>query len=108
MPETISVILGEFRHELEVEERVYADRTCGQYESGWRAYRGDEEYFISDGGEVWAQPHNVVVGIAPKVKEAADRFEAMMDEGISDNRTYGELYYESGIPAGYENDMALD
>jgi hypothetical protein len=98
-PETISFKcdLCDRLHELEVEERVYADRTCGQWESGWRAYLNGVEFFVSDSGVVWRQPENVEAGIAPEIKAASDRFEFQMAG-----------FTERGIPFGYENDLALD
>jgi len=105
MPDTISVKLDTGRTaELGVEERVYADRTCGQWESGWRCWdeTTDMEYFISDTGEVWIQPANLVVGVAPVIRKAADDMDHLMEFGWHrDDR-------EHGIPAGYENDLALD
>src|SRR5262245_20135508 len=83
MPEKIAV---EFHaspgltYSLDVEERVYADRTCGQYESGWRCYSIHTEYFISDSGDVWKQPENVVVGVAHEIRKAADEMERQLDE----------------------------
>jgi hypothetical protein len=43
--------------EVELEDRVYPDRTCGQYEAGWWVYDVDVapdkhpiEYFMSESG----------------------------------------------------------
>jgi hypothetical protein len=72
--------------EAAVVDKVYADRTCGQYESGWIVVDNDAEtccgteYFVSDSGIVWKQPENVEVGIAPTIKEEADRTQAKEEE----------------------------
>jgi hypothetical protein len=83
MPEKIAVEFNSspgLTYSLDVEERVFADRTCGQWESGWRCYSFITEYFISDSGVVWRQPENVECGIAPEIKAAADRMDAMVEK----------------------------
>lgn len=73
-------------YSLDVIERVYADRTVGQWESGWACCSITTEYFISDTGEVWQQPANVIVGVAPDIKAQSDRMEEALakayEEGL--------------------------
>jgi len=81
-PETISVKLDNgLRLVFDVIEPVYADRTCGQWESGYATVYPPTgvEYFISDSGVVWKQPENIVVGIAPEIKAQYDRMEAQLE-----------------------------
>ena len=76
--DTISVHLdGNKTADLQVEERVYSDRTYGQYESGWRCYdlNNDKEYFVSELGGVWIQPENREVGVAPEIVRRMNEFE---------------------------------
>lgn len=63
---------------LYVEERVFADRSAGQWENGWLCYYAWTKYFVSESGVVWLQPDNVEVGIAPLIKAAADRMEVQL------------------------------
>jgi hypothetical protein len=90
-PRVIPVVFSNGRRRmLHVEERVFSDRTSGQFESGWRCYSAHGtgrgltymEYFISDSGEVWKQPKNVVVGVAPEIKAVSEKLEQAMDEAI--------------------------
>jgi hypothetical protein len=75
-----TALFGGHEFQVEVEERVFPDRTCGQMEGGARAYaENGNEYFISDAGVVWLQPHNIEIGIAPAVKAEADKLEAELD-----------------------------
>jgi hypothetical protein len=67
--------------ECEVEERVYPDRTCGQYEGGWHVAYGpgeDDGYFVSDEGTVYEVGTDTVVGVAPVVKRQAEQYERML------------------------------
>jgi hypothetical protein len=67
---TVTPLDGTEPFALRLEDRVFPDRTCGQYEAGFWAFRpGDEEnadapeYFVSlDNGVVWSQPQNVEMG----------------------------------------------
>lgn len=72
--------------ELFIEERVYSDRSCGQYESGWVAFRSetdDEDYFISDEGIVYVHGTSDEVGKAPVLVEQAERMEREIDEAYA-------------------------
>ena len=64
-----------------VEERVYADRSCGQYESGWAVYNPHDfiDYFVSQSGEVYAWGTGNIVGDAPVISAEADRMERELD-----------------------------
>jgi hypothetical protein len=80
VPETISIRLNNGqRRVLEVEEPVYPDRSCGQFERGWRCYSKSREYFVSETGDVWRQPGNIIVGVAPEIKAQFEEFERMME-----------------------------
>lgn len=53
---------------LTTEDWVYPDRTCGQFDTGWLAFReGDEEvdYFISITGEVFIGRESVGTVVMP-------------------------------------------
>lgn len=65
---------------LAIDEVVYPDRTCGQYEGGWLVYRPGQEdnpdgemYFISDSGSVWIYASELEVGIAPEIVASFQR-----------------------------------
>lgn len=91
MPETISVTLGGGTSlTLSVEEFHPVDRAAYQLDPGWTCFSGetDTEYFVSMDGTVYLQPENVVVGVAPEIKEAADRLEAQMDCDPGDCNDY--------------------
>lgn len=75
LPDSVEVQIGKRKLTAQVEERVFADRSAGQYESGLRCYI---DVFISDTGIVWAQPENIEVGIAPEIAEEANKLEAQM------------------------------
>lgn len=63
---TISVRLdGNRTADLQIEEVVFPDRTCGQWDSGWRCFdlNAEQEYFVSQSGSVWIQPENREVGV---------------------------------------------
>lgn len=68
--------------ELEMDERVYPDRTCGQYEGGWLCFDpahpeiDERTWFVSDEGTVYVYATDVAVGYAPDIKAAFDRAEA--------------------------------
>jgi hypothetical protein len=78
IPKTISVKLdGNKTADLQVEERVFSDLSYGQYESGWTCFdlNTDTEYFVSESGDVWKQPENKMVGVAPKIVQRMTEME---------------------------------
>ena len=95
--DTVSVLLdGNRSADLQVEERVPYDPSAYQYETGWACWdmNTDTSYFVSEGGDVYVQPENRVVGVAPAVKEAADRLEAQTEEALARSESdYEKRYY---------------
>jgi len=85
---TFAVLLdGNKTADLQVEEHVPYEPSAYQWEAGWRCYdlNTDTEYFVSEGGEVWKQPENRVVGVCPAVRAAAERMEALLDEAMGND-----------------------
>lgn len=65
---------------LRVDEVVYPDRTCGQWEGGWLVFRPGQEddpdgelYFISETGVVWIYASELEVGTAPAIVASYER-----------------------------------
>lgn len=82
MPEqTISIVWKDGRTDvLHIDEVVFPDRTCGQYEGGWLVFRWEqrdnpdgEMYFISETGSVWIYASELEVGVAPEIVAASER-----------------------------------
>ena len=67
--------------ECVVEERVYTDRSAGQYEPGWAVYHPVTtfDYFVSQSGEVYAWGTGTVVGNAPVITAESERMERELD-----------------------------
>ena len=73
---TIRAMIGTDIISITLDDRVYPDRTCGQYDAGWWAYRADTDpdvpedphYFVSVDGVVWSHPENEVVGSCFEIK----------------------------------------
>lgn len=82
----IRITLNEGRTlEVQPDERVYVDRSAYQYEAGWIAFDpaktdDDPEYFISDSGEVYTYGTGDVIGEAPVLAAAAERYERELDK----------------------------
>lgn len=58
--------------EVTLEDRVYPDRSCGQYEAGWWVYCENEDFFLSESGILYDadyekeyQGHTRPIGINP-------------------------------------------
>jgi hypothetical protein len=69
-------------NELTVDDVIYADRSCGQYENGLIAFHFTNDkvdYFISETGIVYLHGTDTVVGTAPEIKAAADKMERDLD-----------------------------
>jgi len=64
-----------------IDERVYADLTCGQYESGWAVYDPTVDFsdcvFVSESGDVYAWGTDVMIGRAPGIEESFLKREEM-------------------------------
>lgn len=83
--------------EVELEDRVFPDRTCGQYEAGWWVFDVDVapdkhpiEYFLSESGILYdydmvSQGFTTACGISPKMARRMREQEAK-DELI--NRSF--------------------
>lgn len=73
--DTISVIWADGRTDvLTVDEVIFPDRTCGQWDGGWLVFREsspEEEYFISGAGRVYVR--ELDVGSAPEIVAAFER-----------------------------------
>ncbi len=79
LPETITVKLDDGdTFEVEVEEFHPLEPSAYCWDAGWTCYGGDTEYFVSQDGTVYRQPENAVCGVAPVIREAADKLEAQM------------------------------
>lgn len=79
-PKTISVLFSSREVELQVEEFCPYEPSNYQWDAGWRCFdeRTEAEYFVNMSGEVYNEG-NVVVGVAPEIKAAADKLEAEME-----------------------------
>lgn len=82
-PSEIRVVLNDGRAvTTTIEERVYPDRSCGQYDSGWHVAYGpgeDDGYFVSLDGLVYEIGTDTPIGCAPEVKAAYDEQEAAVE-----------------------------
>jgi hypothetical protein len=72
---------GEQNVALTVEERVFPDRSCGQYEAGWAVFNEADEvpYFVSQEGVLYAWGTGTVLGTAPEVAAETERMERELD-----------------------------
>ena len=69
-------------NELVLDERIYPDRSCGQYDAGWIAFHrfNDKvDYFITTDGRVYLHGTSEQIGVVTKLKEQADRYDAELD-----------------------------
>lgn len=81
--ETIAVVFAaeNGKATLTVEEFQPLDPAAYQWEAGWTCFsEAGREFFISQTGDVWAQPQNVVVGYAPEIRAQCERDERMWQE----------------------------
>lgn len=70
-----------YESELRVEEFCPYEPSAYCLDAGWTCFSvGGIEYFVSTDGNVYKQPENDFVGIAPEIKAAADKMEAQMTE----------------------------
>lgn len=84
-PETISVNLdGNKTADLQVEEFQPYEPSAYCWSPGWVCYdlNTDTEYFIDETGQVWKQPENRVVGVAPVIVEQCKAMEKALDEAF--------------------------
>lgn len=59
-----------------VDERVYPDRTCGQWEAGWVVFHPrdhDREWFLSETGQVYAIGTDESIGVCRNVQIESER-----------------------------------
>lgn len=83
-PETITVHLdGNKTADLQVEEFHPYEPSAYVTDPGWTCYdlNTNTEYFVNTSGDVFKQPENRSVGIAPVIRAEADRIEALFPEG---------------------------
>jgi hypothetical protein len=77
--EQIRVVLNNGRElNTTIEERVYPDRTYGQYDSGWFVAYGegeDDGLFVTVDGRVYEIGTANQVGTAPALRESFDRMD---------------------------------
>lgn len=75
--------------ELTLDDRVYPDRTCGQYEAGWWAFDANSnlnsDYFVSEEGIVYdyameSDRWDKVVGVCPAFKKRYEEMEDKLNE----------------------------
>lgn len=79
--ETISVQLdGNKGADLQVEEFHPYEPAAYVRDPGWTCFdlNTDTEYFVNTSGDVYVQPENRCVGVAPVIKAESDRREAEM------------------------------
>jgi hypothetical protein len=83
-PETITVLLdGNKSADLSVEEFHPYEPAAYVVDPGWTCYdlNTDTEYFVSTSGDVFVQPENRSVGVAPAIRAEADRIETLFPKG---------------------------
>lgn len=82
--EEIQIVWADGRSDtLAADEIIYADRSAGQWENGFIAYRltnEREEYFISEAGRVYIFGTGFDVGVAPEIEKACNENERKLDE----------------------------
>jgi len=111
LPETITVqFTYPFRRgktvELGVEEFQPYEPSAYCWTPGWVCYdeKTATEYFIDESGQVWKQPENTVVGVAPEIKADADKLEAALAEAWEQEKTHAENF----MARLHSDDGALD
>jgi hypothetical protein len=85
------------RVRLWVEEFVPIDPAAFQHEAGWTCYSKNKEYFVSEAGDVYRQPENVVVGFAPVLREDAEKRESEISKAMEED----EVFDPDGTPLPY-------
>lgn len=88
MPQTILVRWSDGREQtMTIEEKVYADISCGQFEGGWIVYDIQDEgpfeeknYFVSETGVVYEHGTDKQIGVAPEIVKRAEEIERKLDK----------------------------
>ena len=86
-------------NELILDEHVYPDRSCGQYEAGWIAFHQFNDkvsYFVATTGEVYLHGTSEQIGIVPTLDEAAKRYEAEMEDWQEREQAELDRHYQTG------------
>jgi hypothetical protein len=61
--------------------KEFSDLSANQAESGWTCTtNNDTEYFVSESGDVWKQPENIVVGVAPAIVQRCNEMEIQWEK----------------------------
>jgi len=98
-PETISVKLdGDKTADLGVIEFQPYEPSAYCWDPGWVCYdlNDDTEYFVSVTGDVYKQPENKIVGVAPDVKKRADEMEAGLAQVYEEEHSMSWKHYPHG------------
>jgi hypothetical protein len=110
LPETITVefaatkISPAHTKALTVEEFQPYEPSAYCWTPGWVCLDVEVEYFIDETGQVWRQPENTVVGVAPEIKADADKLEAALAEAWEQEKTHAEDF----MARLHSDDGALD
>lgn len=108
LPETITVTLDHYPEpvKLSVEEFQPYEPSAYCWSAGWVCVNEDDgmEYFIDESGQVWRQPENDLVGVAPEIKADADKLEAALAEAWEQEKAHAENF----MAALHSDDGALD